>query len=190
VLLDDTQPTWGTDDVAIDLKVGAVNSTGKSFAEEFESFYARERRLIVGLAYVLSGSRSGAEDLAQDAFVAAYRSWEQVSGFDDPGAWVRRVVANRATSRLRRKAAEARALVRLGRPNRTIPPLDPEADLIWREVRRLPLRQAQAIALRYLDGQEVSGIARILECSENTVHTHLRRGRESLSRRLADREPL
>jgi len=176
--------------VAIDLKVGAVNPTGKGFAEEFESFYARERRSVLGLAYVLSGSRSGAEDLAQEAFVAAYRSWEQVSGYDDPGAWVRRVVANRATSWLRRRAAEARALIRLGGQNYAIPPLDPEAGLIWREVRRLPLRQAQAVALRYLDGQEVSDIARILECSENTVHTHLRRGRESLSRRLADRERL
>jgi len=174
----------------IDLKAGALNPSSKGFAEEFESFYARERRSVVGLAYVLSGSRAGAEDLAQEAFVAAFRRWKQVSGYDDPGAWVRRVVANRATSWLRRRAAEARALIRLGGQNYAIPPLDPEAELIWQEVRRLPLRQAQTIALRYLDGQDVSDVALILECSENTVHTHLRRGRESLSRRLADKEPL
>jgi len=159
-----------------------------AFLEEFESFYTRERRSVVGLAYVLSGSRSGAEDLAQEAFVAAYRKWEQVSKYDNPGAWVRRVVANRATSWLRRRAAEARALLRLGGQVYTVPPVDPEADLIWREVRRLPARQAQAVALRYLDGQEVSDIARILGCSDNTVHTHLRRGRESLARRLSDGE--
>ena len=175
-------------DVAADLKVDALaDHAEKGFVEDFESFYSTERHSVLGLAYVLSGSRSGAEDLAQDAFVAAYRNWERVSGFDDPGAWVRRVVANAAVSWLRRMAAEARALVRLGRPDFTIPEIDPAAELIWHEVRRLPARQAQAVALRYLDGQEVSDIARILQCSESTIHTHLRRGEESLARRLADK---
>ena len=169
---------------------GLVERAEKRFVEDFESFYAAERRSVVGLAYVLSGSRSGAEDLAQEAFVAAARHWDRVSGYDDPGAWVRRVVANAAVSWLRRRAAEARAILRLGRSDLTIPPIDPTAELVWREVRRLPRRQAQAIALSYLDGQEVSEIARILGCSESTVHTHLRRGKETLARRLADRESI
>lgn len=173
--------------MAVDLKVDALaDPVEKGFVEGFESFYAAERRPVLGLAYVLSGSRSGAEDLAQEAFVAAYRNWERVSAYDDPGAWVRRVVANTSVSWLRRKAAEAKALMRLGRPDFTIPEIDPTADLIWREVRRLPARQAQVVALRYLDGQEVSDIARILQCSESTIHTHLRRGKESLAHRLAD----
>lgn len=174
--------------MAVGLKVVALaDPSEKSFVEDFESFYAAERRSILGLAYVLSGSRSGAEDLAQEAFMAAYRNWERVSGYDDPGAWVRRVVANAAVSWLRRRAAEARALLRLGQPDFTIPEIDPGAELVWREVRRLPARQAQAIALRYFDGREVSEIARVLSCSESTIHTHLRRGKESLARRLADR---
>ena len=160
----------------------------KGFAEGFESFYVAERRSVVGLAYVLSGSHSGAEDLAQEAFVAAYRNWDRLSGYEDPGAWVRRVVANAAVSWLRRRAAEARALLRLGQPDFTIPPIDPTAEFVWHEVRRLPTRQAQAIALNYMDGQGIPEIARILGCSESTVHTHLRRGKETLARRLADRE--
>jgi RNA polymerase sigma-70 factor (ECF subfamily) len=177
--------------VAVGLKVVVLaEPSEKSFLEDFESFYSAERQSVIGLAYVLSGSRSGAEDLAQDAFAAAFRNWGRVSGYDDPGAWVRRVVANAAVSWLRRRSAEARALVRLGRPDFTIPAIDPAAELVWREVRRLPARQAQAIALRYFDGQDVSEIARVLRCSESTVHTHLRRGRESLTRRLADRESL
>lgn len=175
--------------MAIDLKAaGLAGRAEKRFVEEFESFYAAERRSVVGLAYVLSGSRSGAEDLAQEAFMAAYRNWGRVSGYDDPGAWVRRVVANAAVSWLRRRGAEARAMLRLGRPDFTIPAIDPAAELVWREVRRLPTRQAQAIALRYFDGLEVPEIARTLMCSESTIHTHLRRGREALARRLADRE--
>lgn len=171
----------------------AVKATGpagtqNAFQEDFEPFYARERVAVIGLAYVLSGSRFGAEDLAQEAFVAAFRHWDKVAGYDDPGAWVRRVLVNRVTSRFRRHRSEAKALIRLQGSDFTIPPIDPEAEALWSEVRRLPNRQAQTIALRYLDGRDTGDIALILECSENTVRTHLRRGQETLAKRLADKE--
>ncbi len=46
--------------------------------ESFESFYARQQRRLVGLAFSVSGSRLGAEDLAQDALAAAYRDWDRI----------------------------------------------------------------------------------------------------------------
>jgi len=46
---------------------------------------------VVALVYGLSGSRSAGEELAQEAFLAASRRWDEVSAYDDPGAWVRRV---------------------------------------------------------------------------------------------------
>jgi YVTN family beta-propeller protein len=60
--------------------------------ESFDAFYAREYPGLVRLALVLSGSRHAAEDLAQDALLAAYRNWPQLV---QPLAWTRRVVANR-----------------------------------------------------------------------------------------------
>lgn len=84
---------------------------------EFALFFRDEDRSVVGLAYVLSGSFLAAEDLAQDGFAVAYRRWEVVGGYDNRGAWVRHVVANRARSRFRRLRAERSALRRLaGRP--------------------------------------------------------------------------
>ncbi len=155
-----------------------------SFQEDFESFYARERKPVVGLAFVLSGSRSGAEDLAQDAFLAAYKQWDTVGRYDNPGAWVRRVVANRSVSTIRRRTAEAKALVRIGGSSFVVPEMSSDAVATWAAVRRLPTRQAQAIALRYYDRSSVADIARILDCSENTVKTHLRRAKQALSKQL------
>ena len=43
--------------------------------ERFEAFYAREFEAVAALAVALSGSRIVAEDLAQEAFLAAYREW-------------------------------------------------------------------------------------------------------------------
>jgi RNA polymerase sigma factor (sigma-70 family) len=167
---------------------GSAGDSG-AFREDFQAFYAHEFRSVAGLAYVLMGSRSGAEDLAQEAFLAAFHKWDHVSGFSEPGAWVRRVVANRAVSWFRRRSAEARALVRLGHSDGQIPEIDLEAQELWEEVRRLPRRQAQVIALHYLDQRRVSEIGCILECSENTVKTHLQRGRDTLARRLDKEQP-
>src|SRR3954454_12498268 len=79
----------------------------------FEVFYRREMPALVAFAGVLSGSAC-AEDIAQEAMLAAYRRWDVVSGLDAPAAWVRRVCANRSVSTLRRRAVEARAMVRIG----------------------------------------------------------------------------
>ncbi len=159
-----------------------------SFQEDFESFYARERKPVVGLAFVLSGSRSGAEDLAQDAFLTAYKQWDTVGRYDNPGAWVRRVVANRSVSTIRRRTAEAKALVRIGGSSFVVPEMSSDAVATWAAVRRLPTRQAQAIALRYYDRSSIADIARILDCSQNTVKTHLQRAKKTLNAHFTEGE--
>lgn len=78
-----------------------------------ETMYRQEFAAVLALAYVLSGSRSAAEELAQEAFLAAHRRWDAISQYDDPAGWVRRVCANRSTSLIRRRVSEAKALTRL-----------------------------------------------------------------------------
>jgi RNA polymerase sigma-70 factor (ECF subfamily) len=150
----------------------------------FEAFYQEELRAVIGLAYALSGSRTAAEDLAQEAFIAAHKSWDRVGAYDKPGAWVRRVVANKSVSLFRRRMREAKALARLRMPEAVMPALPAEDDAFWAAVRALPKRQAQAIALHYLEDRSVADIATILDCAEGTVKVHLRNGRLSLADKL------
>jgi RNA polymerase sigma-70 factor (ECF subfamily) len=155
--------------------------------EPFDGFYQREFRSVVGLAYALSGSRAASEDLAQEAFIAAHRNWEKVGAYEKPEAWVRRVVSNLAVSRFRKRTTEMKALTRLagfGNETSVLPELPSEAEEFWAHVRKLPKRQAQAIALHYLEDLPVSEIAEILECSPNTVKAHLHKGRQKLADRL------
>ena len=155
----------------------------------FEAFARRERRPLVAFAWSLTGDLGVAEDLAQDALEAAWQAWDRVGGYDKPGAWARRVVANRAAGHSRRRGRERRALGRLaGRPPATIE-LEATDDRFWRELRDLPERQAQAVALHYLEDLPIARIAVILECAEGTVKVHLHRGRLALARALGlDRE--
>ncbi len=155
--------------------------------ETFEDFYRREYTPVVGLAYALSGSRSGAEDLAQEAFFAAHRNWERIAGYEHPGAWVRRVVANMSVSAFRRRATEAKAMARAAFGERTeLPDLgsgDPE---FWRAVRELPRRQAQVVALFYLEDRSIAEVGEILDLTTGTVKKHLHDGRLTLARRLQE----
>jgi RNA polymerase sigma-70 factor (ECF subfamily) len=154
-------------------------------AVDFDGFFRAQYRSVTGLAYVLCGDIGRAEDLAQEAFAAAHRSWPKISGYDDPGAWVRRVVANRATSLRRRRSAEERAVARLQSrraPGNTENAIDDAA--VWRAVRSLPRRQAQVLALTFLDDLDVREVARVLKCGEATVKTHLHRAKATLAQRL------
>jgi RNA polymerase sigma-70 factor (ECF subfamily) len=153
--------------------------------ERFDEFYLREYPATVTLAWALSGSRFIAEELAQEAFLAAWRQWPRIGGYQQPAGWVRRVVANLATSTIRRRLAEGRAVVRMaaGRPADVPEPSAATAE-VWRAVRGLPRRQAQVLALHYLLGCSVSEIATILDRSERTVKQHLHNGRVGVGRRL------
>jgi RNA polymerase sigma-70 factor (ECF subfamily) len=97
-------------------------------------------------------------------------------------------VSNLSVSRFRRRASEIKAMTRLagfGTPAASIGELPAEAEHFWSAVRRLPTRQAQAIALHYLEDMSVADIADVLECSPNTVKVHLHKGRHALAHRLS-----
>ena len=158
-------------------------------AEHFETFYRRELPSLVALARALTSSPGSAEDLAQEAMIAAYRRWDEVAALDLPAAWVRRVCANLATSQLRRRGVEARALLRLGGRREPHSEIAQPDEAFWSAVRRLPRRQAQAIALHYLYDMYVADIAATLECSESTVKVHLVRGRATLAARMGLDDP-
>jgi RNA polymerase sigma factor (sigma-70 family) len=161
--------------------------------ETFETFYAREFRPLVGLTYVLSGSRAAAEDLAQDAMTATYRRWSRVSAMESPTGYLRRTAANLAASAVRRRVAEGKALLRVtgqrATPTTELPVLPPDDDAFWAEVPRLPRRQAQAVALRYLYDCPVLEVAEVMGISEGAAKSHLHRARTTLTRVLDLHEP-
>jgi RNA polymerase sigma-70 factor (ECF subfamily) len=158
-------------------------------AETFEVFYRREYPRMLKLAYALSGNRWAAEEIAQDAFVAAHRKWNKISAYERPGAWVRRVVSNLAVSFVRRRLIEAKALVKLAAlRNEPLPHLPEPDEEVWSAVRSLPKQQAQAVALHYILDLPLAEIAVTLECAESTVKAHLYRARNTLAARLRTNE--
>jgi len=154
--------------------------------ESFGTFYRREFGSVVGLVYALSGSWLAAEDIAQEAFVAAYNDWAKVGRYDKPGAWVRRVAIRLYSRFTKRRFVEAKALARsiLASHDSAALELTAEAVEVWRAVRTLPKRQAQILTLHYQADFSVADIAATLGLAEGTVRAQLYNGRRALAKRL------
>jgi RNA polymerase sigma-70 factor (ECF subfamily) len=126
-----------------------------------------------------------AEDIAQDALFVAYRRWDDVAALESPVGWVRRVVANKSVSLIRRRLAELRALTRISsRADRQADAPESDADF-WVLVRSLPRRQAQVVALHYVSDMSVVEIAATLGCKEGSVKASLFKARQHLLRNFA-----
>ena len=137
--------------------------------ESFEQFYRREFPRLVVLARALAGDQ-WAEDIAHDSILVAYRHWARISLMNSPAGYVHRICAHKAVSRMRRASAERRALRRVVAGGVvTVEPMSADHERFWAEVRRLPRRQAETVALFYGLDLPIPVIAETLGCAEGTV---------------------
>jgi RNA polymerase sigma factor (sigma-70 family) len=168
---------------SVDVSIEAEQTVASS---DFDAFYRANYVAIVRLCRALCRDHEAAADVAQDAFVIARRKWTEMAGVDRPDLWVRRVAINRAISWHRRAGAEARAIARLQLPRAAAPPEEPSE--MWALVRRLPQRQAQMVALVYVDDLTVEQAAHTLEISVSSAKTHLQRARRALAAAISVEE--
>lgn len=188
-LIDDTAMT--TDG---DLTIGAADEDSLAVSlvrtQTYEAFFRHEYAGLVALAWTLTGSREPAEDVAQEAMLVLYRRWDDLADIANPHAYVRRVCANLAVSTVRRRVGEAKALLRLGSRTVVDGPGDDETEVFWSEVRALPKRQAQVVALFYGCDLAVADVAETLAMATGTVKVHLSRARATLGARLGAGVPV
>lgn len=167
-----------------------MNPTPSESAESMVSFvdvYDAHYRRLLALAHAATGSWQHAEDLTQETFVRALRHWGKVSHYDDPGAWLRRVLINRVASRWRGLGREQLAFGRwAGRTAEESQDSSLSDPAFWSAVRRLSPQQRRVVLLHYVDDLDVQQVALILECSAGTVKTHLHRARTQLAVLLAE----
>jgi RNA polymerase sigma-70 factor (ECF subfamily) len=153
--------------------------------EPFEVFYRRELPLLLILAQALVGPEY-AEDVAQETLLVAYRRWRTIGVMRSPGGYVRGICLHKAVTVARRRTLERHLLGRFqARTSNPSDGLPNESSRLWDEVRALPRRQAQTVALHYALDVSVADIAEILDCAEGTVKVHLHRARNSLAASLS-----
>ena len=81
--------------------------------EEFRRLFERSNRDLLAQAFLLTDDRQEAQDLVQEVFLRAWRTWPRVAAMQAPDAWLRCVLHNLAVSRWRSSPATVGA----SRPN-------------------------------------------------------------------------
>ncbi|MEY2476476.1 MAG: hypothetical protein QOG87_1791 [Actinomycetota bacterium] len=152
----------------------------EAFEMAFRDLHPRARRL----ALRITGEPAVADEVAAEALARAFADWKRLRTFDHLDAWVLRVTTNLALHvAMRRKVV-------LQPP----PALEPHDGVAVRmglvaALRRLPTRQREAVALRYLADMSEDDVARSLGVSSGTVKQHVHRGLASLRGLLSEDEP-
>jgi RNA polymerase sigma-70 factor (sigma-E family) len=149
--------------------------------------YARYVPGGIRLAYLLTGDRHRAEDLAQEAFircVGRFRHLRAHAAFD---AYLRRAIVNLHTSTIRRRTTEREWLRREG--PRVAAQTSSQRDVgtqtdLWQALATLPARQRAALVLRYYEDLSERDTADVLGCSLAAVKSLVARGGEALRAQL------
>ncbi|HET9039797.1 MAG TPA: RNA polymerase sigma factor [Gemmatimonadales bacterium] len=152
-------------------------------------------RLIAGLARLV-GDVGAAEDLAQDALVAALERWPETGVPDNPGAWLMATAKHRAIDQLRRRSMLERKHDQLGheleaRQELAVPDLDAALDdhvgddllrLMFTACHPVLSMEARvALTLRLVGGLTTGEIARAFLVPEATVAQRIVRAKRTLA---------
>jgi RNA polymerase sigma-70 factor (ECF subfamily) len=177
---------WGvTEAVGVAVGIEEAASGVIDDRRDFPTFFAASTPSLVRLAHALTGSAPEAEELVQETMVRCYLRWARVERLESPEGWCRRVLLNLIYSRTRRLRIE-----RGVRRREPMPESSAASDLpvaaahFWALVRTLPPRQAEVVALRYIDGLDVAGIAASLGRAEGTIRAQLHTARQALAGRI------
>ncbi len=118
-------------------------------------------------AYLITGDREEAIDIAQEALARAYERWRAVSQLDRPGAWLQRVAGNLAISWRRRQRYVSRSEIGI---EERADLLAPGSDLeLMEALQFLSPAQRAVVVLRYYADQPIDQVAKSLGKQPGTV---------------------
>jgi RNA polymerase sigma factor (sigma-70 family) len=166
--------------------------TASAPIESLEAVFRIESaRIIAGVARIVRDVGI-AEEIAQDALVAALEAWPVTGVPTNPGAWLMATAKHRAIDLVRRRETYGRKLEAVGRTLEEVPPVEvAEADDIDDDLLRLifischPVLSADAriaLTLRLMGGLTTNEIARAFLVPESTIAQRIVRAKRSLAR--------
>lgn len=161
----------------------------------FESIVRRWQGPLVNMAWRYCRDRGRAEELAQEAFLRAWRglaTWRREGNFS---TWLFALAANVFRSELKRFPVATLPIEEIAEPSR---PASQDAEFekrnlneaVQRAVLALPMRYREPILLFYFHEMDVAAAARTMGMAEGTIKARLSRGRELLRKRFPQLDAL
>jgi RNA polymerase sigma-70 factor (ECF subfamily) len=149
---------------------------------------------ILNLGFAMLGSRHDAEDVAQEAFVRAYRSLARFEKRARFSSWLYQIALNlcrdqlKARSRHARSAEEEQLAALDGNPQEQAPRLVLQEELSHKmqdAIQKLPVAYREAFVLRHLQNVDYDEIGEIAGIPADTVRVRVYRAREMLRGHLS-----
>jgi RNA polymerase sigma-70 factor (ECF subfamily) len=162
-------------------------------AAEFEALYANHSREVWALAYARWMDADLAMDIAQEAFLRLWKSWEDGEAILNPRAWVLRVARNlaedAAKSSFRRNGTQPPEQLNgvHGREPQPIDRLERDEEFanLRARIAELPEADRAVLTLRYAFDYDAARIADVLGINVTAVHMRLSRARQRLAQKLS-----
>jgi len=145
--------------------------------------YSEHYRTLVRLATLLVRDMATAEEVVQDSFIAMHASWRRLRDTDKALSYLRQSVVNKSRSVLRHRVVMDR---NAPKPAPDVPSAEHgaitllERSSVVEALRKLPMRQREALVLRYYADLSEAQIASVMGISRGAVKSHTARGMTSM----------
>ena len=167
---------------------GTCVSLDDDLEREFEDRLRESTTLAFRVAYGVLRHRQDAEDVAQEAFAKAYRSFSQLRDRDRFRAWLTRMTWRLAIDRWRsdrRRTAREQAVESGEEPtSEEIAVSRERAQRLWEAIDALPEKLRIVVVLGAIEGHDIRTMARLLNLPEGTVKSRLYLARKGLAESL------
>lgn len=178
---------------AADVDIADVDRVLGGDVGAFEGIVRRWQGPLVSMAWRYCRDRGRAEELAQEAFVRAWRglaSWRRESSFS---TWLFALAANVYRNELKRFPTVSLPIEEIAEPSQPADQLSSveersQYEVVRRAVLALPSRYREPVVLFYFHDKDVAAAARTMGLPEGTVKARLSRARELLRRRFPQLE--
>jgi RNA polymerase sigma-70 factor (ECF subfamily) len=162
----------------------------RSYGQIVDRYSAR----ILNLGYAMLGSRQDAEDVAQEAFVRAFRSLARFEKRAKFSSWLYQIALNLCRDRLKSRSRQARPAEEEVLANLDAGPDEQAPRVVLKQelgqkmadaINKLPVLYREAFVLRHLQGVDYAEIGTITGVPADTVRVRAYRAREMLREHLS-----
>ena len=147
-------------------------------AEAFEGFFRGESERVFRALWLVTGNRAEAEEITQDAFLAAWERWDRVAAMENPAGYVYRTAMNRFRKRYRRAVLAARKTVRSELRVDDFSAAD-DREIVRSTLATLTPRQRAAVVMTELLSFTSEEAGQVLGIRAGTVRTLVAQGRRA-----------
>lgn len=154
--------------------------------------YKLYSRAMYNVGYRITRSEEEAEDVLQESFISAFRNLEHYRGDSTFGAWLKKIVVNKAINALKKRKMEL--IPDQEEFDVPVPEDEPDyqpegltVERVRRAIEQLPDGYRAVLSLYLLEGYDHQEIAEIMNISESTSKSQLNRAKNKLRELLTEK---